>query len=110
MISRKTKFRPLDAVILFFCIALGVYVVYRIKYGLEYNTNWSVIPQFLFHRDSETGNIVPNFLIAGFISTIKLSIWAVIFATIGGIIMGIFRIAWGKIISQYIEKVLIPRL
>jgi polar amino acid transport system permease protein len=91
LIAGKIRFRLLDAVILAACIAFGVYVFYRIKHGLEYKTDWSVIPQFLFHRDPETGRIVPGYLINGFISTLKLSVWAVIMATIAGTIMGIFR-------------------
>ena len=91
MISSKTRICPLDIVILALCIAFGVFIYYRIKYGLKYNTDWSVIPQFLFHRNPETGNLAPNYLIDGFVSTLKLSFWAVIIATVAGTIMGIFR-------------------
>ena len=91
MIAKKTRFRPLDVVIIVLCIAFGVYVYYRIKYGLEYKGNWAVIPRFLFRRDQETGRLVPNFLMHGLITTLKLSIWAVILATIAGIITGLFR-------------------
>ena len=91
MIAKKTTFRPIDAVIIALCIALGIYVFYRIKYGLEYKGDWSVIPQFLFRRSKETGRLVPNYLLEGLITTIKLSIWATIMATIAGIVMGLFR-------------------
>ena len=91
LIAKKTKFRPIDAVIVVLCIALGIYVFYRIKYGLEYKGDWSVIPQFLFRRSKETGRLVPNYLLEGLITTIKLSIWATILATIAGIVMGLFR-------------------
>ena len=91
MIAKKTRFRPIDVVIIAICIALGVYVYFRIKYGLEYKGNWSVIPYFLFRPDTETGRVVPNFLMEGLFTTLKLSIWATILATILGVIMGIFR-------------------
>ncbi len=91
MIARKAKFRPIDVVIIVLCIALGVYVYYRIKYGLEYKGNWAAIPRFLFRRDQETGRLVPNFLMYGLFTTLKLSIWAVILATLAGIITGLFR-------------------
>ncbi len=77
--------------IIVLCIALGVYVYNRIKYGLEYKGNWAVIPRFLIRRDQETGRLVPNFLLEGLITTLKLSIWAVILATVAGIITGLFR-------------------
>jgi polar amino acid transport system permease protein len=91
VIAKKTRFRPVDAVIIALCIALGIYIVYRVKYGLEYKGDWSAIPQFLFRRSRETGRLVPNYLLEGLITTIKLSIWATLLATIAGIIMGLFR-------------------
>jgi polar amino acid transport system permease protein len=68
-----------------------VYVYYRIKYGLEYKGDWSAIPQFLLRRSKETGRLVPNYLLQGLITTLKLSVWATILATIVGIIIGLFR-------------------
>jgi len=89
--AKKAKFRAIDVVIILLCIAVGVYVYYRIKYGLEYKGNWSAIPQFLLHRSKETGRLVPNYLLQGLITTLKLSVWATILATIVGIIIGLFR-------------------
>lgn len=91
MIAKKPKFRAIDVAIILLCIAVGVYVYYRIKYGLEYKADWSVIPQFLFRRDSETGRLVPNYLLQGLFTTLKLSVWATILATIAGVIVGLFR-------------------
>jgi polar amino acid transport system permease protein len=78
-------------VILLLCIALGVYVYYRIKYGLEYKGDWSAIPQYLIRRDSETGRWVPNFLLQGLVTTLKLSVWATLLAIVAGVIAGLFR-------------------
>jgi polar amino acid transport system permease protein len=89
--ATKARFRALDLVILLLCIALGVYVYYRITYGLEYKGDWSAIPQYLIRRDSITGRWVPNFLLQGLITTIKLSIWATLIATVLGIVAGLFR-------------------
>jgi polar amino acid transport system permease protein len=50
-----------------------------------------VIPRFLVRRDAETGRPVANFLLIGLVTTLKLSIWAALLATIAGFIMGIFR-------------------
>jgi polar amino acid transport system permease protein len=78
-------------VIIVLCIALGVYVYWRIAYGLEYKGDWSVIPRFLVRRDAETGRPVANFLLIGLITTLKLSIWAALLATVAGFVMGLFR-------------------
>jgi len=91
LIARKVRFRVLDFVILILCIALGVYVYYRIKYGLNYKGDWSAIPQYLIHQNSETGRWVPNFLLQGLITTFKLSVWATLLAIIAGVIAGLFR-------------------
>jgi polar amino acid transport system permease protein len=91
LIARKVKFRALDLVVLVLCIAFGIYVYYRIKYGLEYKGDWSVIPQFLIHQDPVTGRWVPNYLLQGLITTLKLSIWATLLATLFGVVAGLFR-------------------
>jgi len=91
LIARKAKFRTIDFVILILCIALGVYVYYRIKFGLEYKGDWSAIPQFLIHQDSETGRWVPNYLLQGLITTLKLSVWATLLAIVAGFVAGLFR-------------------
>lgn len=91
MIKKKTKFRPLDAVIILLCIGFVVYVYYRVKFGLEYKGDWSVIPRFLFRRNSETGKLVTNYLMQGLFATIKLSIWATLLALLAGFVTGLFR-------------------
>ena len=77
--------------IIILVIAAGVYVYWRIAYGLEYRGDWSVIPRFLVRRDAETGRPVANFLLIGLITTLKLSIWAALLAMIAGFLMGMFR-------------------
>ena len=91
LIAKKTKFRPIDIVIILVCIAVGCYIYYRIRYGLEYNSNWSIIPQYFLHRNPDTGKLVPNYLLQGLITTIRLSIWATLLGTIIGLINGVFR-------------------
>jgi polar amino acid transport system permease protein len=91
LIAKRTKFRLIDAVIVAACVALGVYVYFRVTYGLEYKGDWSVIPRFLVKRDPVSGRLRPNFLLEGLIATIKLSIWATLLATILGVVMGLFR-------------------
>ena len=91
MIVRKAKFRLLDAIFIVLVAALGVYIYYRIKYGLEYKGDWSVIPRFIIFRNPKTNRIAPNYLLQGLFTTIRLSIWATLLAMILGLIMGVFR-------------------
>jgi polar amino acid transport system permease protein len=91
VIAKKVRFRPVDAVIIILVLALGVYVYWRIAYGLEYKGDWSVIPRFLVRIDEDTGRPVANFLLIGLGTTLKLSIWASLLATLAGLLMGLFR-------------------
>jgi polar amino acid transport system permease protein len=91
LFTRKPKFRPIDAVLILLCLAAGVYVYYRVKYGLEYKGNWSAIPQFLLRRDPATGRLVPNYLLQGLITTLKLSLWAMLPAMLVGLIVALLR-------------------
>jgi polar amino acid transport system permease protein len=91
MIAKKTKFRFIDAVLILLCLVAGVVIFVRVKYGLEYRSDWSAIPQFLIRRDPATGRLMPNYLLQGLITTLKLSIWATIPATMVGLVIAIFR-------------------
>jgi len=67
------------------------YITYRLSIGLNYRWDWGVIPNYLFRWDGEKGHWVSNILIDGFLTTIRLSLWAIFFATIIGVLMGILR-------------------
>ena len=70
-----------------------IYAVYKIQIGFSYKWNWGAIPQYFLRYDTEIQNWVPNILLQGFLTTIRLSIWATIFATLIGAAMGLFRVS-----------------
>ena len=90
-VQRRLKFRVLDLIILGVLAACALWMIQRVRVDLRYNWNWGVIPQYLFYHDQDTGEWVPNLLVLGFMTTIKLSIWATLFATIIGTVMALFR-------------------
>ncbi len=67
------------------------YVIYRVDSVLIYSWDWSVIPGYLFRWDEETSRFLPNLLIKGLITTIRISIWALFLSTILGVLLGIAR-------------------
>ena len=83
--------------------AAGAYVAYRITIGLHYKWNWSAIPQYLFRYDQKSDSWLPNVLLYGLLTTIKLSIWGTVLATIMVMLMGLCRV------SQSLFKRLIGR-
>ena len=88
MRQSRTKITPLDIIVAVALIAAGAYVIYRITVGLHYKWNWPAIPKYLFHYDQKSKEWLPNVLIYGLLTTIKLSIWGTILASIIGALMG----------------------
>lgn len=91
MLHTKPRFRAIDAVLLVLCLAAGVLVYYRIQYGLGYRGNWAAIPQFLLRYDPTTGRWIANYLLQGLITTLKLSLWAMLPAMLVGLIVALCR-------------------
>jgi polar amino acid transport system permease protein len=89
--GERTNVTWLDIVISLALIAAGMYIFYRIREGLHYRWNWDAIPQYLFRYDEVHGRLVPNLLIQGLLTTIRLSVWGTILASIIGCVMGFFR-------------------
>jgi len=93
MQGRRIKFTWLDAVLLLLIALTVIYMGYRINVGLHYKWNWGAIPQYLFRYDAKAGHWVPNLLMQGLLTTIRLSFWATLIATVLGTIGGFFRIS-----------------
>lgn len=88
---KKRRIHALDLIVLTAVVAIAGYVAYRVETVLIYKWDWSAIPNYLFRWDEETGSLVPNLLIKGLMTTIRISIWALVVASILGVILGIAR-------------------
>jgi polar amino acid transport system permease protein len=93
LVGGKTKITRIDLVLGGLIVAAGVYLVYNVSADLSYRWNWGAIPQYFFRFDPDAGHWVPNILMEGFLTTIRLSVWATFFATLIGIVMGMFRVS-----------------
>ncbi len=80
-----------DSVVTAALLFLLVYTTYRLSAGLHYRWDWSIIPNYLLRWDEEKKRWVSNILLDGFFTTIRLSIWAILFATMIGVVVGILR-------------------
>jgi polar amino acid transport system permease protein len=87
------RYRPtaLDVVLTVLVLAAFGYLFYRVRAGLHYHWDWGAIPQFLVRFDAEAGRWIPNVLLQGLLTTIRLSIWGTLLATLIGTVMGMFR-------------------
>ena len=93
MINQKTKFSTIDLILSLVLLSAVIYAVYKIHIGFSYKWNWAAIPQYFLRYDAQSNNWVPNILLQGFLTTIRLSIWATILATLIGVAMGLFRVS-----------------
>jgi len=97
---RTPKIKSLDILLILLITGMGAFFFYRIRLGLDYTWRWGVIPQYLFYFDEKIGRWLPNLLLRGLFTTIRLSIWGTILALVLGIILGLSRLS----------RALLPRL
>ncbi len=81
----------LDVVIIATVLALMGYVYFRVNDVLVYKWDWSFLPGFFLRFDEEAGAWETNLLLQGLFTTIRLSIWAMLLASIIGLILGVMR-------------------
>lgn len=76
------------------CIMGGIISMFRhLALGLNYNWDWSVIPGYIARFNSESGNWQAGLLTQGLLVTLRLSLWSILFATIAGTVMGMWRVS-----------------
>jgi polar amino acid transport system permease protein len=80
-----------DAVLAASVAGLLTYVAWRTHTILDYRWNWSTIWPFLLKTDPATGRTVPNILITGTLTTLRLALWGIVLSGGIGIVMGLAR-------------------
>lgn len=88
--KKRARLQRLDYAIFALLLAGVVYVVYRVDSVLVYNWNWNSVLQFVARRD-EAGDLVPNLLLIGLLTTLRLAFWGTIAAAVIGLVMGLCR-------------------
>lgn len=88
---KKIPFTVTDLLVGTLLVCFGVFFVYRVKVGLNYNWAWDSISQFIFRFDMKQGEWVSGILMNGFYTTIRLSFWGIILSTIFGVVSGIAK-------------------
>ncbi len=89
--KKKRKLTITDLILSIILLLLCLFFVYRIKVGLNYNWAWDSIFQFIFRFDDESNKWVSGLLMTGFYTTIRLSLWGIILATVFGVVTGIAK-------------------
>jgi len=79
-----------DGVALFLVAFCLVWFFYRVGSVLDYRWEWGAIPSYILRRTDE-GGWAPNLLLMGFFTTVKLSFWASLLASVIGVLAGAMR-------------------
>jgi polar amino acid transport system permease protein len=69
------------------------YTLYRLTYQLNYHWDWTAIPRYILRFDLKSGEYVPNLLLIGLLTTLRLTIWGGIIALLMGTAVGCARAA-----------------
>jgi len=69
------------------------YIIFKAATGLNYHWKWEIIPKYLLHFDTAEQTWKPGLLTQGLITTIRLSLWSGIMATVLGTVVGLFRVS-----------------
>ena len=87
------KLHWVDFLILVVLIGFFGTIWYRIEGTLNYNWNWGIIPNYILRWSESEGRWVSNLLLQGLITTLRISIYAIVLAVILGTILGLARCA-----------------
>jgi len=89
----KTTWSSMDLVLLLLVALLLALLMLRVDEGLAYHWNWAAIPQYFFYLDKASGRYLPNLLLQGLFTTIRLSFWSLLLALPLGVVCGLLRIS-----------------
>lgn len=81
----------LDTALVLVVLAVLGYFAWKTATVFRYRWDWSTIWPFIFRLDAATGRWVPNLLVEGFLTTIRLAVWGILLAGILGTLMGLAR-------------------
>jgi len=81
----------LDWLLLVMVASAAAYTLSRVNTVLHYKWDWGVVASYLVKTNPETGRWVPNVLLEGLFTTIRLSVWGIVLAAMVGLVMGMAR-------------------
>jgi polar amino acid transport system permease protein len=103
----KARITTLDLIIGLLLVLGAAYLVYKMRVDLDYQWHWGVIPQYLLRYDNQAGRWVPNLLLNGLFTTLRLSFWSMSLAALIGLVMGFARVSqspFKRLVGQtYVE-------
>ncbi|BCR06792.1 amino acid ABC transporter permease [Desulfuromonas versatilis] len=79
--------------VLLLLLASLLWLAVRAGSDFSYRWDWGAIPQFLFRYDPQQERWVANLLVEGLLTTVRLSLWSTLLATLFGTLIGLSRVS-----------------
>lgn len=86
----RSRWRLLDLILLIALAAGAGLLVWKIQMDFRYPWNWGAVPQFFAREHPEEG-WQAGVLLQGLFTTLKISIWAILLASLLGLLGGLAR-------------------
>ena len=88
---QRPRWRWIDALLVLAVVGAIGYFVWRTNSVFKYRWNWNTVWPFLFRLDEQTGHWVPNLLVEGLLTTLRLAFWGILISGVIGTLMGLAR-------------------
>jgi polar amino acid transport system permease protein len=87
------KLKLLDIILLVITTALLLVIALRMTWSLNYHWNWHVILPYMFQTSPVTGGFRPGLLLEGLFTTLRVSLYSMVFALFIGFFIGRLRVS-----------------
>jgi len=106
---RRYRLTGLDLGLVGAVAAVVTYLVWRAEAVVKYRWNWGLVAPYIIRYDEAQHRWVANLLLQGLAETIRIAIWAGLFALIIGVVMGLCRLSHNLLLRliarSYVELI-----
>jgi len=106
---RRYRLTGLDLGLVGAVAAVVAYLVWRAEAVVKYRWNWGLVAPYIIRYDEAQHRWVANLLLQGLAETIRIAIWAGLFALIIGVVMGLCRLSHNLLLRliarSYVELI-----
>ena len=106
---RRYRLTWLDLGLVGAVAAVVAYLVWRAEAIVKYRWNWGLVAPYIIRYDEALHRWVANLLLQGLAETIRIAIWAGLFALIIGVVMGLCRLSHNLLLRliarSYVELI-----
>lgn len=88
---KRTRWNWIDTTLILGLAAFVGFLLWRADAVFSYKWNWGSVWPFIYRYDETAREWVPNLLVHGLLTTLRLAFWGILFAGIIGIVMGVAR-------------------